>query len=76
MVSKAVRMEVPIVVSISSPTSQAVRLAELYHCTLVGYLRGRGLRLYAWPERIVRPAGVTPVPVAIQAEADCFDRQG
>jgi FdhD protein len=55
MVSKAVRMGITIVLSISSATSLAVRLADLYHCTLGGYLRGGRLRLYTWPERIVLP---------------------
>jgi FdhD protein len=55
MVVKSVRMRLPIVLSISSPTSLAVRLADLYRCTLGGYLRGRRLLLYTGPERIALP---------------------
>jgi FdhD protein len=40
-------------VTFSSPTSLAVELAELYRCTVVGYLRGRRMNAYSHPWRIV-----------------------
>lgn len=46
MVAKGVRLGVPIMASISSPTSLAVELAEALNCTLVGYLRGKALNVY------------------------------
>ena len=52
MVSKGVRLGVPILASLSSPTSLAVELAELLNCTLVGYLRGKTLNVYAHGWRI------------------------
>lgn len=52
MIVKAVRMRFPIVLSISSPTSLALRLAQLYRCTVIGYLRRGRLRLYTGPERV------------------------
>lgn len=53
MVAKGVRLGVPIVVSISSPTSLAVELADLLNCTLVGYLRGKALNVYTHGWRIL-----------------------
>ncbi|HHN93477.1 MAG TPA: formate dehydrogenase accessory sulfurtransferase FdhD [Anaerolineae bacterium] len=53
MVSKIARMEVPIAISRTSPTSLAVRLAQEWHITLIGYTRRRSFRVYTHPERIV-----------------------
>lgn len=52
MLSKALRMGVPIVVSRTSPTSLSVRLARAWNITIVGYCRGRQFRVYSVPERI------------------------
>ncbi len=52
MVAKGVRLGVPILASLSSPTSLAVELAETLNCTLVGYLRGKTLNVYAHGWRI------------------------
>jgi FdhD protein len=50
MVAKGVRMGIPMLGSLSSPTSLAVELAEALNCTLLGYLRGKTLNVYthAW----------------------------
>jgi FdhD protein len=53
MVTKGVRVGVPILASISSPTSLAVELAEALNCTLLGYLRGRTFNVYTHGWRIV-----------------------
>ncbi len=53
MVSKAVRMGIPIIASVSAPTALAVQLAEAYHCTLVGYLRANRFSIYTHPWRVV-----------------------
>jgi FdhD protein len=53
MVAKGVRLGVPIIASISSPTSLAVELAEALNCTLVGYLRGKTLSVYTHGWRIL-----------------------
>ena len=55
MVSKGVRLGVPIIASISSPTSLAVELAEALNCTLLGYLRGKTLNVYTHRWRVVAP---------------------
>jgi FdhD protein len=53
MVAKGVRLGIPILVSISSPTSLALELAQALSCTLVGYLRGKALNIYTHDWRIV-----------------------
>jgi FdhD protein len=52
MVAKGVRLRVPILASISSPTSLAVELAEALNCTLLGYLRGKTLNVYTHSWRV------------------------
>jgi FdhD protein len=47
LVLKALRLGVPIVASVSAPSSLAVELAEEHGQTLVGFLRGSGGRVYA-----------------------------
>jgi len=47
MLLKAARMSVPIVASRTSPTEMAVALAEQLGVTVIGYLRGESLNLYA-----------------------------
>jgi len=53
MVSKAVRAGIPILASMSAPTSLAVALAENAGIGLVGYLRGARMRIYSHPERFL-----------------------
>ncbi len=52
MISKARKMETPIVCSRTSPTSASVRLARAWNITLVGYARAPRLRVYTGEERI------------------------
>jgi FdhD protein len=54
MLLKAARMSVPIVASRTSPTEMAVALAEQLGVTVIGYLRGDSLNLYAG-EALVLP---------------------
>lgn len=54
MVNKAVGMEVPVVVSRTSPTDLAIRLAESWGMTVIGYVRGGKMNIYTWPERVER----------------------
>jgi FdhD protein len=53
MVSKVARMGVSVVVSRTSPTSLAIRLARAWGITLIGYTRRRSFRVYAGEERVV-----------------------
>ncbi len=52
MLAKAARMGTPVVVSRTSPTSLAVDLARAWNITLIGYVRGRGFRVYAGGHRV------------------------
>lgn len=53
VVLKAVRMEVPFLISRSAPTDLAVRFAEDLGLTLVGFVRGRRMNVYAHKERVM-----------------------
>lgn len=52
IVQKAIVAGVPVVASVSAPSSLAVRLARELRLTLVGFLRGRRFVIYAGEERI------------------------
>jgi FdhD protein len=53
MVLKAANMDIPVVVSRSSPTERAILIAGDLGITVVGYARASRLSVYAHPERIV-----------------------
>jgi FdhD protein len=55
IVQKAVAAGIPVVASVSAPSSLAVAVAEEFGVTLVGFLRGRRANLYAGRERIALP---------------------
>jgi FdhD protein len=52
MLRKAVKMEIPMVVSLTSPTQQAIILARELGVTLVGYVRGSHMTVYANEKRL------------------------
>lgn len=52
MIAKGVRLGIPIMASISSPTSLAVELAQALNCTLIGYLRGKSFNVYTHGWRV------------------------
>ena len=58
LVQKAVMAGIPLLAAVSAPSSLAVDLAETAGLTLVGFLRGATMNLYARPDRVV-PARVT-----------------
>lgn len=49
---KAIRANVPILVSRAAPTNMAVEIAKKSTITLIGFLRGQRLNIYSQPERI------------------------
>lgn len=55
MISKARKMEVPIVISRTSPTVASIRLAQAWNITLIGYVRARQMRIYTGAERVLLP---------------------
>jgi FdhD protein len=56
MLHKAAHMQVPILISRTSPTNLAVDLARAWGITLVGYARGRTCNVYSGEWRIVNDA--------------------
>ncbi|MGH9771632.1 MAG: formate dehydrogenase accessory sulfurtransferase FdhD, partial [Candidatus Acidiferrales bacterium] len=52
---KAIVGGLPVVASVSAPSSLAVQLARELHLTFIGFLRGRRFVVYAGEERIQNP---------------------
>ncbi|MBN1399771.1 MAG: formate dehydrogenase accessory sulfurtransferase FdhD [Anaerolineae bacterium] len=52
MVTKAVRVGLPVLASVSAPTALAAQIAEQFNLTVIGYLRGRRMTVYTHAERI------------------------
>jgi FdhD protein len=53
IVQKALAAGVPVVASVSAPTSLAVELAREYGLTLIGFIRGQRFVVYSGNERLV-----------------------
>jgi len=68
MLSKAARMGAPVIVSLTSPTSLSVQLAQAWGITLIGYARGRSFRVYTGLARVdgLEPADPVGEPMAAQ----------
>ncbi len=60
MARKAARMQVPVLASRTSPTEFAVRLAERWGMTVIGYVRRHHLRVYSHPRRVMGETDTTP----------------
>jgi FdhD protein len=56
MLSKAARMQTPVVASRSSPTTLSMALAAAWNVTLVGYVRRDSLNVYTRPARVLEDA--------------------
>lgn len=52
IIIKAVQMGIPILVSMSAPTSMGIKMAEAFGLTLIGFVRGKRFNIYASPDRI------------------------
>lgn len=57
IVQKALLAGIPIVASVSAPSSLAIDLASEMGITLAGFVRGDNFNIYAHPERIRGPQG-------------------
>ncbi len=53
IMTKIIRMGTPVVVSRTTPTSAAVKLAQEHNITLLGYVRNNAGYIYSCPERLV-----------------------
>lgn len=53
IIAKVIRLGVPVLVSRSTPTTAAVKLAMEYNVTLLGYVRGDSGFIYSCPERMI-----------------------
>lgn len=62
IVQKAAAVGIPIVAGISAPTSLAVRFAQALGVTLVAFLRGETMNVYAHSERLSYSPGETERP--------------
>ncbi len=56
MMSKAAKLGAPITASLTALSSGALKLAEEWGITAVGYARGRNMRIYTHPERVLGEA--------------------
>lgn len=52
MVTKAIRLGLPILLSMSAPTALGVQFAERFGLTIAGYLRGSRMTVYTHPRRL------------------------
>jgi FdhD protein len=52
IITKLIRLKIPVFVSRTTPTANAVELAEKYNMTLIGYVRGEKGVIYSGKERL------------------------
>jgi len=52
IVMKAARVGIPVIASISAPTSLGITLADRFRITLIGFVRGDKFNVYTHPERL------------------------
>ena len=52
MVLKIKKLEIPMIVSRTTPTAHAVEIADIFGLCIVGYLRNDTFSVYSHPERI------------------------
>jgi len=53
IVLKAARMKIPVIASLAAAISSGLEAAQLTGVTLIGFVRGKRMNLYTYPERIV-----------------------
>lgn len=53
MITKARKMDIPIVISRTSPTTMSIELAQRWNMTVIGYVRSRRMRVYTGAARVI-----------------------
>jgi FdhD protein len=53
IVLKAARMKIPVIASLAAAISSGLEAAQLTGVTLIGFVRGKRMNVYTYPERIV-----------------------
>lgn len=53
IVLKAARMQIPMIASITAAISSGVETAKRTGITLIGFVRGKRMSIYAYPERVI-----------------------
>jgi formate dehydrogenase accessory protein FdhD len=53
IVFKAAKVDIPIVASIAAALDSGIAIAKKTRLTLVGFVRGRRMNVYTFPERII-----------------------
>jgi len=53
IVLKAARMNIPVIASLAAAISSGLEAAQLTRVTLIGFVRGKRMNVYTYPERIV-----------------------
>jgi FdhD protein len=52
IVIKAARMKIPVIASLAAAISSGLEIAQLTGVTLVGFVRGKRMNIYTYPERV------------------------
>ena len=53
IVLKAARMKIPVIASLAAAISSGLEAAQLTRVTLIGFVRGKRMNVYTYPERIM-----------------------
>ncbi|MBI3913620.1 MAG: formate dehydrogenase accessory sulfurtransferase FdhD [Chloroflexi bacterium] len=73
MITKAAKMQVPIIVSRTSPTQLALELARAWNMTIIGYARGGTMQVYHGMERVVVDGATVPAKVTAKENVEVED---
>jgi len=55
LVQKTIMAGAPILAAIGAPSSLAIKLAQQYNLSLIGFLKQKGCNIYAGQQRINKP---------------------